>query len=95
MISPWFFTLVVALRNVFGYFYIWAWLVLIIFQRAIEKFVLKNFIQYGTETIMMIVLLALAVLIQLLADFTTVRKRRDWEENELGYHVYHHNGHMA
>jgi hypothetical protein len=43
----------------------------------------------------MIVLLVIAVILQFIADLLALRKRRQWEDNQNSYQVYHHNGHLA
>jgi len=33
--------------------------------------------------------------VQVVADWLTFRKRRQWKEPEHAYRLYHHNGHLA
>lgn len=89
------FYLALFLRNIFGYLYVYAWLAIIIFQFVAEQMILKMKIQYGTDKASMIVLLVLAICVQIISDWLSFRKRRQWTEDDTLYRLYHHNGHMA
>lgn len=89
------FYLALFFRNIFGYLYIYAWLLIIIFHFLAEQIVLNMPIQYGTDKASMIVLLVLAITVQILVDWLSFRNRRKWTENDTLYRMYHHNGHMA
>jgi len=51
--------------------------------------------QYSHDKVSLIVLLILAMIVQVVADWLTFRKRRQWKEPEHAYRLYHHNGHLA
>lgn len=72
------FLAVLMLRNVFTYFYIYAWISVIVLQLIAESTFLKGPIQYGTNKAGVIALLIVAIVLQLLADIFSVRKRRNW-----------------
>lgn len=71
-----FFALV--LRNVFSYFYIYAWIGIIVLQFVAERTFLYAPIQYGAQKKGLIVLVVIAIALQLVADWLSVRKRRLW-----------------
>lgn len=69
---------VLMLRNVFTYFYVYAWVAIIVLQFIAEGTFLKGPIQYGTNKVGVIVILIVAIILQLVADIFAVRKRRNW-----------------
>jgi hypothetical protein len=66
-----------------------------VLQFVAESTFLYAPIQYGAQKKGLIVLVVVAIALQLLADWLSVRKRRIWDENRSSYKVYHHNGRMA
>ena len=89
------FFLVLFFRNLFGHLYIYTWVAIIVLQFLAESMILKMPIQYGTDKITMIVLLVLAIIIQVIADWLAIRKRRMWHDEQHTFRLYHHNGHVA
>ena len=83
------------MRNVFGYLYIYGWLALIVLLFVEEYIFVKLPDQYGHDKVALIVILVLAIILQTVADWLGFRKRRQWNENNENYKVYHHNGQMA
>lgn len=86
---------VLMLRNVLTYFYIYAWIAVVVLQFIAESTFLNGPIQYGTNKVGAILILIIAIVLQLVADIFAVRKRRNWSENTNFYKVYHHNGRNA
>ena len=76
---------VLVLRNVFTYFYIYAWIAVVVLQFIAESTFLKGPIQYGTNKVGIIVIIIVAILLQLVADIFAVRKRRNWSKNTNVY----------
>lgn len=68
---------------------------MIVLQFVAENLLLDGIIQYGTSKVGMIIMVILAIIIQIISEIISLRKRRSWEENRNSYRVYHHNGHMA
>ncbi len=94
-IGSFIFILALFLRNIFGYIYIYSWISIIVLQFISEQLLLNMPIQYGTDKTAMIVFLVLAVIIQIIADWLSFRKRSIWEDNSSIHRVYHHNGEVA
>ena len=94
-IGSFIFFLALFLRNIFGHIYIYSWVAIIVLQFICEQLLLNMPIQYGTDKTSMIVFLVLAVVIQIIADWLSFRKRSHWEDNDSIHRVYHHNGAVA
>ena len=60
-----------------------------------EYVILKEADQYGHDKVTLILMLAVSVALQTVADWLTFRKRRHWEDEYHNYKIYHHNGHVA
>ena len=76
--SSFLFVLALLMRNIFGYLYIYGWVGIIVLQFVEEYILIKLPDQYGHDKASLIVLLALSVILQTVADWLTFRKRRLW-----------------
>jgi hypothetical protein len=75
------FFIILILRNIFTYLYIYLWIGIIVIQFIAEKILLNGPIQYGTEKVPIILLIIIAVAIQMFADiFSVYKRRRTWSE---------------
>lgn len=52
-------------------------------------------IQYGADKVSMIVLLVNAIVIQLISDWLSFRKRSKWQDNNSIYRIYYNNGEIG
>lgn len=86
------FLLALFFRNLFGSLYIYCWVGLLVLQLLAEQLLFKMNIQYGIDKLPMLILLVFAIIIQILCDGLSFRKRNKWQENNEVVRIYHNNG---
>ena len=52
-------------------------------------------IQYGTDKASMIVLLAISIMVHIICDWLSFRKRSKWQDNNNFYKIYYNHGEIG